>query len=602
MASSPSPDPRPAVVLHGGPTALPTLLGGGTPRLPMGGKIRAGIKVLTRRAAEVPRAQAIYEQGLNQGQSFDQIERALAEACPELKSPLVPRNVPWFTVRAQDFPNPELATQILDLHGEDRGEGRRLYRFPVVFPTDRWQSVMPHELATWGAQDKRFWSEYSTDGRWRHCMTHAPVPVDATGRRTVRLFGGRKAIPREDNGGLCQPESCPEYQQRQCNLTGRFLFFIPGIRSISAFELHTRSFYAMNAAIRTFETVAFLRGGRLAGFLDRQGTPFYLTKRLMEVAHIDDHGRPVRVLQWLANHIAKTCDRKPGHYPQALSRRLAQVCNTAELTPAELRALMVATEVGAVWGVGRKIAAQLHTGGVHAVLDLVRADVATLRRQFSVVFEKTVLELRGVPCMDVEEAPAAKQQILVSRSFGEAVTQIDGIAEAVSEFASRAAEKLRLQGSVAGAIQVFIRTSPFRENDRQHSPSSTVPIRPTADSRRIVGAACEAARAMFRPGFSYAKAGVMLMDLQDAKGLCDQGELDLFGGGVGQATVAQDRRALMQTMDALNRRFGRGAVLIGSTTTAVASDTGTAAWSVRQERRTPRYTTRWEEMPVVRAS
>lgn len=302
MASSPSPDPRPAVVLHGGPAALPTLLGNGTngtPRLPTGGKIRAGIKVLTRRAAEVPRAQAIYDQGLNQGQSFDQIERALAEACPELKSPLVPRNVPWFTVRAQDFPNPELATQILDLHGEDRGEGRRLYRFPVVFPTDRWQSVMPHELATWGAQDKRFWSEYSTDGRWRHCMTHAPVPVDATGRRTVRLFGGRKPIPREDNGGLCQPESCPEYQQRQCNLTGRFLFFIPGIRSISAFELHTRSFYAMNAAIRTFETVAFLRGGRLAGFLDRQGTPFYLTKRLMEVAHIDDQGRPIRVPQWI---------------------------------------------------------------------------------------------------------------------------------------------------------------------------------------------------------------------------------------------------------------------------------------------------------------
>jgi hypothetical protein len=275
MASSASPDPRPAVVLHGGPAALPTLLGNGTngtPRLPTGGKIRAGIKVLTRRAAEVPRAQAIYEQGLNQGQSFDQIERALAEACPELKTPLVPRNVPWFTVRAQDFPNPELATQILDLHGEDRGEGRRLYRFPVVFPTDRWQSVMPHELATWGMQDKRFWSEYSTDGRWRHCMTHAPVQVDATGRRTVRLFGG---------------------------LTGRFLFFIPGIRSISAFELHTRSFYAMNAAIRTFETVAFLRGGRLAGFLDRQGTPFYLTKRLMEVAHIDDQGRPVRVPQWI---------------------------------------------------------------------------------------------------------------------------------------------------------------------------------------------------------------------------------------------------------------------------------------------------------------
>ena len=303
MATSPpscrSLDPRPAMVLHDGPAAGQTLLGQGPPRLPTGGKIRAGIKVLTNRAAESPRARAIYEHGLAQGQSVEQIERALAEACPELETPLVPRNVPWFTVRAQDFPNPELATQILDLNGEDRGEGRRLYRFPVVFPTDRWQSVMPHELATWGAQDKRYWSEYAADGRLRHCMTHAPVPVDVTGRRTVRLYGGRKAVPRGDNGGLCQPESCPEYQQRQCNLTGRFLFFIPGIRSISAFELHTRSIYAMNAAIRTFETVAFLRGGRLTGFLDRQGTPFYLTKRLMEVAHIDDTGHPVRVPQWI---------------------------------------------------------------------------------------------------------------------------------------------------------------------------------------------------------------------------------------------------------------------------------------------------------------
>ena len=294
-----SPNPQPAVVVHGAPIAMPTLLGQGVARLPTGGKIRAGIKVLTRRAAEVPQAQTIYDQGLAQGQSFDQIERALTEALPRLKTPLVPRNVPWFTVRAQDFANPELAEQILALYGEDRGEGRHLYRFPVVFPTDRWQSVMPHELATWGANEKRFWSEYSVDGRLRHCVTHAPVPVDATGRRTVRLFGGRKSVQRDDNAGLCQPESCAEYQQRQCNLTGRFVFFIPGIRAISAFELHTRSFYAMQAAIQTFETVAFLRGGRLAGFLDRQGTPFYLTKRLKQVSHIDETGRAVRVPQWI---------------------------------------------------------------------------------------------------------------------------------------------------------------------------------------------------------------------------------------------------------------------------------------------------------------
>jgi DNA polymerase V len=309
---------------------------------------------------------------------------------------------------------------------------------------------------------------------------------------------------------------------------------------------------------------------------------------------------PTKTLAKLANHIAKTCDRKPGHYPQALSRRLAQVCNTAELKAEELETLMAATDVSDVWGVGRKIAAQLNAGGVRTVLDLVRADMATLRRQFSVVFEKTVLELRGTPCMGVEEAPAAKQQILVSRSFGKAVTHIDGIVEAVSEFASRASEKLRLQGSVAGAIQVFIRTSPFRENDRQHSPSLTVPIRPTADSRKIVGAACEAACSMFRPGFNHAKAGVMLIDLQEAAAVGDQGELDLFGGHERGTRIEPDRSALMLAMDTLNRRFGRGAVRIGSTTPAKANDTGAASWAVRQDRRTPRYTTRWDEMPVVR--
>ncbi len=344
-------------------------------------------------------------------------------------------------------------------------------------------------------------------------------------------------------------------------------------------------------------------------FIDFSGIPGDLTaaSRHLRATVLQELGLPTSVglaptktLAKLANHIAKTCDRKPGHYPPELSRRLAQVCNTAELSTAELETLMAATDVGDVWGVGRKIAAQLNAGGVRSVLDLVRTDAATLRRQFSVVFEKTMLELRGTPCMGVEEAPAAKQQILVSRSFGKAVTQLDGIVEAVSEFASRAAEKLRLQGSVAGAIQVFIRTSHFRQHDRQHSPSVTVPIRPTADSRKIVAAACEAARSMFRPDFNYAKAGVMLMDLQQAAAFGDQGELDLFGGPEPDSAPEPDRPALMLAMDTLNRRFGRGVVRIGSTTTAKANDAGSASWSVRQDRRTPRYTTRWDEMPVLR--
>ncbi|WP_245951571.1 hypothetical protein [Acidovorax anthurii] len=255
--------------------------------------------VLTRKAAEHAQAKAIYAQGVAEGRSFEQIERTLAEALPQLKSPLVPRNVPWFTVRASDFANPEMAREILDAYGEDRGQGHRLYRFPVVFPADLWQTVMPHELAAWSTHEKRFWSQYSPDGRVRHCMRHAPVPVDDTGRRTIRIFGGRKAVQREDNGGICDPECCPEYQARQCNLTGRFLFFIPGIRSISALELPTTSFYAMSAATQRFQAIAMMRGGRISGFLGRDRTTFFLSKVLKEVPHIDGQGRAVRVPQWI---------------------------------------------------------------------------------------------------------------------------------------------------------------------------------------------------------------------------------------------------------------------------------------------------------------
>jgi len=123
--------------------------------------------------------------------------------------------------------------------------------------------------------------------------------MDDTGKRAIRIFGGRKTTLRQQNGGLCDPELCSEYQNRQCNLSGRFIFFIPGIKSIGAFELHTNSFYAMNAAIQKFETIAFMRGGRISGFLDGKRTSFFITKKLKEVPHIDEMGRAVRVAHWI---------------------------------------------------------------------------------------------------------------------------------------------------------------------------------------------------------------------------------------------------------------------------------------------------------------
>ena len=299
-----------------------------------------------------------------------------------------------------------------------------------------------------------------------------------------------------------------------------------------------------------------------------------------------------KTLAKLANHVAKTADRKPGSYP----RELAQVCDLGRLAPPQLEAVMRATDADAVWGIGRKTAARLNEGGIHTVLDLVRADTATLRRQFSVVVEKTLLELRGTACLDVDDAPDANQQIMCSRSFGAPVTSLPDLIEAVSQFTSQVARKLREQRSVAGAVHVFVATSPYRRNDRQHTPSATLPLaRPSADTRVLVSAAVRALRGVYRPGFNYLKAGVMLVDLQgDA---LEQSTPDLFGFDPEPPPSARPRTDLMSALDALNHRFGRDAVSV-----AIAQRrTGPSAHASKQERRSPRYTTRLDEIVIARS-
>jgi DNA polymerase V len=303
---------------------------------------------------------------------------------------------------------------------------------------------------------------------------------------------------------------------------------------------------------------------------------------------------PTKTLAKLANHVAKTADRKPGSYPAAL----AQVCHFDAVPASELDDVMRATAVGNVWGIGRKIGARLNEGGIRTVLDLVRADVASLRRQFSVVLEKTVLELRGTACLSVDDAPAPNQQIMCSRSFGEPVTALAALSEIVSQFTARVAEKARRQHSVAGAVQVFITTSPHRRRDAQHSPSVTVPlVRPTADSRLLIAAALRTLEQMYRPGYNYVKAGVMLVDLRPQGQR--QEELDLFSGNDEDAAPSPRRpqAALMGALDALNQRFGRDAVSVAS---SVRRDTQ-AGYVAKQERRSPRYTTRLDEVVTVRA-
>ena len=277
-----------------------SVLGETQARIPIGGKIRAGIKRLTSTAAKHPKAASIYADGVAAGEPWDKIEKNLREQCNFDKSPLTPQNVPYFTVRRSDFSVPEMADRILELYGEDRGDGVRLYRLPIILPLDTWLANMPHGLKEFSRAELIHWSEYGGDGG-RYCYTRGNVEVDPRNRRAKKVFGGRPVILRPENGGQCSPEVCPEYQAGKCKLSGGLVFYVPGISGSSAIQLPTTSFYSLSQWRQQMEMVGFLRG-RLSG-LGQDGKPvFWLSKKQQEISMIDpETGRPKRVTQFLVN-------------------------------------------------------------------------------------------------------------------------------------------------------------------------------------------------------------------------------------------------------------------------------------------------------------
>ncbi len=296
---------------------------------------------------------------------------------------------------------------------------------------------------------------------------------------------------------------------------------------------------------------------------------------------------PTKTLAKLANHIAKEAERGAhGSYPA----EFAQVCNLAALPHDAMDALLAATPVREIWGIGSRTAKHLASTGIMNAYQLCQADLGMLRRHWSICLEKTVRELKGQSCIEFGEIQP-KQQIAFTRSFGNAVTGLASLAEAVSDFASRAAEKLRGQHSIAGQIHVFIHTSPFR-SDQQKSAAMTVSLRPTQDTRMIVHHALVALRMIFEPGYQWVKAGVILMELQSATK--QQLELD-FEPCQHVRKAGTDQ--LIATLDAINQRFGKGTLgFAGTALTSTGRD-----WGTRQERRSPNYTTCWDDMPIVRA-
>ena len=280
-----------------------------------------------------------------------------------------------------------------------------------------------------------------------------------------------------------------------------------------------------------------------------------------------------KTLAKLANHVAKKQARFDG------------VCDFNAMAESELDTLLAQIEVGEVWGVGRRSSLRLEEMGIHTVLELKRSPPKRIRDEFSVLLERTVAELNGVVCLELDDVMPDKQQIICSRSFGTLVSNLTDLEQAVVTYVTRAAEKLRGQHSIAGGIQVYIRTNPHKERDPQYQRSMVIPLESATDDTRILcHAALSGLKQIYRTGFAYQKAGVMLMEIMPRASR----PRTLFD----DVTAQQKSHALMSTLDAINRRMGSGSMwLLGEGIKK--------GWQMRRENVSQRYTTEWSELAVV---
>lgn len=277
-----------------------------------------------------------------------------------------------------------------------------------------------------------------------------------------------------------------------------------------------------------------------------------------------------KTLAKLANHVAK---RRP---------EAGGVFDLTKLDPSTFSGLLDAIEVGDVWGVGPRLSQRLQEEGINTARQLRDASPSRIRSAYSVVLERTVRELRGEPCISMELAPSLRQQIMVSRGFGMLIGTEHELGEALSRYVARAAEKLRLQSCVAGTVMISINTNSFDERQPQYHRSLAIPLlEPTDDTLVLTGAVLRGLRAIYRPGYAFKRAGVMLMDLRPI----GQGQGSLFADYQG----IERRRNLMRTLDAINQQFGRETVRMGSAGR-------TKIWEMRQDRKTPDYTSNWQQL------
>ena len=265
----------------------------------LGGKIRSGIKVLTKAAQNNPRAVAIYAEGLEKREKFTDIEKRIKDAT-NIANPMYPRNTPFFNVAASDFGMPEIASLIVDTYGETRTEHsnrKQLYRFPVVFHSDDLNEVYPNSFKRHGFEP-HYESHYGEDGE-RYCR-YLPAVSDekAAEIRTRRI----KKMPRREKvvRGRCDPGTCHEFGQGQCKFRGRLLFYVPGIPTTGMLGMETSSEYAAEGIWSDLERIRDALGTIPRWNPNKPGAPiFWITKSLEPRTYFDENGKKQSGFQWV---------------------------------------------------------------------------------------------------------------------------------------------------------------------------------------------------------------------------------------------------------------------------------------------------------------
>ncbi len=286
---------------------------------------------------------------------------------------------------------------------------------------------------------------------------------------------------------------------------------------------------------------------------------------------------PTKTLAKLCDHFAKT-------YPV-----YGGVVNWFDLSSERRRKALSITPIGEVWGIGRKTEEKLLREGIETVLQFSQMDSFTLRRKYGVVLERTLREIQGVSCLPVESVPKPKEQILRSRSFSHATNDRSVLLSSVSTHMTEVARQLRREKAKAKKVGVFFLTSPFKENEPWHAAEPVMELTlPTSDTMRLVEVACRLVEAHWRPGFRYCKAGAFVTDL------IPEGSCSVTGSLFDLPDEEKDetRRRLMDCLDDLTRRFGKGVWKVGSSELA-------DGWRMKRDRLTPAYLTRWADILTV---